>query len=357
MNTSFRHSRDKLLAGFLDFLWFQWASVGVAGHGAPGAGRMIDPEALLLATSRVARHDPRLLDGVLDWLNVNGSRINLQRLQRLQEMWPLGDMRVIGAVASIVSRQSVMRKWAPLSSPAAGAIPQPFFIGAGGEALPLFSEPDPHFLRHGLVRDPVEMPGTSKSPDPYRVSNLIFILRALFGVNARAEIVAWLLTHESGHPARIARDTGYFSKSIQHTLNEMEDSGHIRSRREGREKVFSIRSDDWKFLITWQRPAAFPFWTEWMPLFSGIAAFIDGLDDPQLDTAPEPVRAILLRESLSDAMASLYQTDFAGSLTAREEQTGTLLIEAVLADAEMLSHHLTWMADHAPSSGEGSSGD
>jgi len=35
----------------------------------------------------------------------------------------------------------------------------------------------------------------------------------------------------------IARDTGYFSKSVQHTLNEMEDSGHMRLRLAPMKKV------------------------------------------------------------------------------------------------------------------------
>ncbi|RYD48068.1 MAG: hypothetical protein EOP85_04295, partial [Verrucomicrobiaceae bacterium] len=205
MATSYKHSRDKLLAAFLDFLWSQWSSLGVAGQRTAGQGRLIDPEALLLATTRFACHDPRLLDGVLDWMISNGTRINLQRLQRLQETSPLGDMRVLGAIASILSRQSVMRKWSSLAKPVAFASPEPLFIAAGGKALPILREPDPDFLRHGLLRDAVESRGTSVPPDPHRACNLLCKLRALFGVNARAEIVAWLLIHGSGHPAAIAR--------------------------------------------------------------------------------------------------------------------------------------------------------
>ena len=186
--------------------------------------------------------------------------------------------------------------------------------------------------------------GHSKSPDPHRACNLLFSLRALFGVNARAEIVAWLLIHESGHPAAIARDTGYFSKSVQHTLNEMEDSGHIHSRREGREKIFRIRPDDWKFLITWRQPAVFPFWTQWMPLFSGIAAIIGGLDDPALGKASVRMQAILLRKLLGDGMQAIYQTDLGSSLTAHDGLTGGMLVEAVMEDAEMLAGTLAWMA-------------
>jgi hypothetical protein len=71
------------------------------------------------------------------------------------------------------------------------------------------------FAKHGLLRGKLELHGMSQPPDPRARETLVFTLRALLGVNARAEILAWLLTHDSGHPAAIARSTGYFSKSIQ----------------------------------------------------------------------------------------------------------------------------------------------
>jgi hypothetical protein len=201
-----------------------------------------------------------------------------------------------------------------------------------GRPVPVLQEPDPHFLRHGLLRDPIELRGMSQPPDPSRAANLLCCLRALFGVNARAEIIAWLLTHESGHPAAIARDTGYFSKSIQHTLNEMEDSGHIRSRRDSREKIFWIKPGDWDFLITWEHPTGFPRWVDWMPVFSAITTFIEALGQPDLDDAPEQVQSIHLRQALDAAMPALSRAGLAESLTASRKLTGSQLITAIHED-------------------------
>ena len=89
MHTSFQHSRDRLLRHFLDFLWHQWSALGVAGQRDGDDDRIIDPEALLLATTRFGRYDSRLLDEVIDWLGSNGTRINLQRLRRLHDEWPV----------------------------------------------------------------------------------------------------------------------------------------------------------------------------------------------------------------------------------------------------------------------------
>lgn len=333
MPISFQHSRDKLLGHFLDFLWCQWSALGVAGRPGGADDRLIDPEALLLATTRFGRHDPRLMDEVMDWLDSNGKRINLLRLRRIHEDWPLADLRVLDAIGGWLSQQSAMRKWAAVSAPEQpGSAPEPLFRQTDGRPFPILQEPDPHFLRHGLIRDPIELRGMSQRPDPSRAANLLCCLRALFGVNSRAEIIAWLLTHESGHPAAIARDTGYFSKSIQHTLNEMEDSGHIRSRRNGREKIFWIKPGDWDFLIVWSQPSGFPRWIDWMPLFSAISTFIDALDHPGLDDAPEQIQSIQLRQALDHAMPALSRAGLAEILTASRNLGGTRLIDAIKED-------------------------
>ena len=333
MTTSFQHSRDRLLGHFLDSLWYQWANLGVAAHRGGDDDRVIDPESLLLVTTRFGRYAPRLLDEVIDWLSSNGQRINLQRLRRIHDEWPVADLRVLAAISGGLATQSVMRKWSTLADPLpAGLEPEPLFISSGGSAMPIFHQPDPNFLRHGLLRDPVELRRMSRSPDPSRAANLLTSLRALFGVNARAEIFAWLLTHESGHPAAIARDTGYFSKSVQHTLNEMEDSGHIHSRRNGREKIFWVKPGAWDVLITWSQPSGFPRWVDWMPVFSAITTFLDALGQPGLDDAPEQVQSIQLRQALDTAMPALSRAGLAESMTASRKLTGTQLINAIHED-------------------------
>lgn len=342
MPTSFRHSKDKLLRSFLDFLWRQWSALGVAGYSDRRDTRIIDPEALLLATTRFGRYDSRLFDEVIDWLASQGKRINLQRLRRLHDEWPLADLRILAAISDGLATQSVMRKWISLSEPLPRSTkPEPLFIGFDGNPLPILQEPDQTFLRYGLLRDPIERRRMSQSPDPGRPSNLLLSMRALFGVNSRAEIMAWLLTHDSGHPAAIARDTGYFSKSIQHTLNEMEDSGHIRARRNGREKIFWLPANHWKFLVHAPQDAtAPPQWVDWMPLFFAITTFIDALAQPDLDAAPEQIQSIQLRQALDAAMPALSRAGLAETLTASRKLTGSSLIAALHDDLQKLEHAL-----------------
>lgn len=126
-------------------------------------------------------------------------------------------------------------------------------------SIPILKERDPVFLKHGLERGGIELRGMSQSPRPSQPATFLFKLRALFGMQARAEVMGWLLANDQGHPAEIARQTGYFRGSIQNVLNDLTTSGHIGSIRIGRAKTFSIlRHEEWRFLLTWPNADAFP---------------------------------------------------------------------------------------------------
>jgi len=78
--------------------------------------------------------------------------------------------------------------------------------------------------------------GMSQPPDPARAEAFLLRMRLVFGVSARAEVITWLLTHEGGHAAGIARETGWFSKSVQAILNGLEQAGMLVSRVDGKRK-------------------------------------------------------------------------------------------------------------------------
>ena len=338
MPPSLHNFRESLLQRLLDFLWRQWSALGVAGHAGNDDPWMIDPEALLLFSTHVARHDSRLFDEILDWLHTNGSWINLQRLGTLHKDEHLGDSAVLAAIADLLSRESAHHKWKLLmrrverpDSPATGWVQRLF------PSIPSLKEPDPVFLKHGLERGGIELRGMSQSPRPDQPATFLFKLRALFGMQARAEVMAWLLANEQGHPAEIARQTGYFRGSIQNVLNDLAASGHIGSIRIGREKTFSIlRHDEWRFLLTWPNAGAFPQWINWAPLFQAIRTFLDTLGKPGLDEKSRNFQAIQLREALDQAMPGLVRAGIAHQMQATRNQHGADLIESLLADLETI---------------------
>jgi len=324
----------------VDLLWHQWSSIGVAGYPRPGDDWIIDPEALLLATTRFGRHDSRLMDESIDWLAKFGRRISLQRLQGLHRSWPgVADSRVLAAIAGVIAQQVAHRKWRVIADRApAVSEPESLFLRSDSTPATHFGEAESVFAKHGLLRGKLELRGMSQPPDPRTRENLLFTLRALFGVNARAEIMAWLLTHDSGHPAAIARSTGYFSKSVQQTLNEMEESGQVISVRQGREKHFRVHAPDWHFLLPppsdGQR--AFPRWVDWMPLFAAITRFAETLALPGIDDKSERFQAIKLREALDEAMPALVRAGVSHELRSTRDLRGVDLVHSLLADIDSL---------------------
>ena len=321
----------------VDLLWHQWSAIGVAGYTRPGENRIIDPEALILATTRYGRHDSRLMDESIDWLAQFGNRIHLQRLQGLNKNWPgVADARVLAAIADVLGQQVAHRKWRVLAKlPAESSGQEAFFLGHDGEPTRFSGLAEPFFAQYGLMRGPLELRRMSQPPDPQNRQNLIFCLRALLGVNARAELMAWLLTHDSGHPASIARATGYFSKSMQQILNEMAESGQVTTMRIGREKHFSIlHGATWRALLypPGEDAPPFPQWADWMPLFSTITHFIETLGKPGFAEGSTDFQAAKLRDALHHCAPALAQAGRAHRMQTTLGLRGSDLVKFLMAD-------------------------
>jgi len=337
MKTSLHNFREHLLQNLLDFLWRQWAALGVAGHAHSEDPWIVDPEALLLLSTVIARHDSRLFDEILDWLHTNGTWINLQRLGGLHRDGQLGDANVLAAIAEHLSIDSAHLKWKVLAqrteipSPTEPSAAQPLFPG-----VPVLREPDPVFLKRSLARGPIELRRMSQSPRPDKPATFLFKLRALFGRQARAEVLAWLLAHPQGHPAEIGRQTGYFRRSVQIVLNDLAESGHVSQIRVGREKSFAIRHHEWRFLLTWPANESFPQWICWTPIFRAFQILFDALGQPDLDSKSLNFQVVKLREALNEALPGLSRIGMAHQLTSLPGLSGEEFIRAVLHDLETL---------------------
>lgn len=298
MPTSLLNFKNEARSAILELLWRQWITLGVSGHAAPASDKAIlDPEALLLVSTTLARMDARLFDEILDWLQDQADWINLQRLARLHKDHTLGDASILSVIATRLARLPSHKKWKAIGKSSAGI---------SGSPVPLFSEDghfgtaDQDFLEQGWLRGPVHYRSLSVAPRMDHPGNLLLKLRALFGRQSRAEVMAWLLAHEAGHPAEIARQTGYFRRSIQITLNELERSGHVRSLRKGREKHFSLRHGEWRFLATWKisQEPAFPSWVPWAEIFRLLERLNTLLNDERLIAASPELQAIEWRHHL-----------------------------------------------------------
>ena len=320
MQTSLPDSSRELRDAVVALLWKQWAALGVSGHVAPGGNAIVDPEALVLVSTVFARHDARLFDEMADWLQRNGIWINVLRLTRLQREHELGDGTVLGALAEHLTKDSSHTKWKVLAkAPPAPAEPALLF-----PHLPPPSRADEVFRKWGWLRPSLDLRGFSRPPRPNQPASFLLKLRALFGRQSRAEVFAWLLTHPSGHPAQIARETAYFRGSVQNVLNELELSGHVFATRDGREKHFVASHDQWRFLLTWTAGGggAFPQWVPWAALFTLIRRFHDRVSSAAFADYSADLQAIELDRVLAPLLARLtsegyHAQDFAETATTR----------------------------------------
>ncbi len=329
------NSKLQFREALLDLLWQQWAALGVAGAAKPDAEWCVDPEALVLITTTQGRADPRLFNEMLDWLWLHGESVNVQRLKNIQKAAGLGDRRVLGAIAAWLSQRSTLSKWKPLAalSEPFPRTTEPLFISKEGKPQPSFGPTDPIFLRHGFQRSPIKRRELSQSPNPLLPTTLLWKLRALFGVQARAEILLWLLTHESGHAADIARGTFYFPRTVDETLKELSTSGLVKSARAGREKRYWLKLSEWSFLQTWNRPDGFPRWIDWARLFTVQERIGVVLSNPDLSPM---LQASELRRVFDELQPVISEGGLLPSFAASRHDIGTAFTNALLEDVSTL---------------------
>lgn len=294
-------SNSPFLESVLGLLWRQWSTLGVSSSIHNKSDYVIDPEALLLFSTQFARYDARLFDEVLDWVLLNGKLINLQRLQNLQKSFPqLANAKVLAAIGGLASEKATLQKWKPLKALVAHEElnTESLFLDLANLDMPFFGKEDTRFKVYGLLRSPYLPTSKSNRPNVSQQACLLMKLRALFGVHARAEVMTYLLTHFSAHPAEIAQEMAYYTKTIQDCLNEMELSSHIHSFSKGREKHFRINPDEWKFLQT-STSSQFPGWMDWVALFSCISRIWTLETDPKWMNADSLLKQVEQQKILS----------------------------------------------------------
>jgi len=332
MNESLINFRKRCLDAALDLLWRQWCSLGVAGHSRPAEpGTIIDPEALLLATTRIGKHDPRLFDECLDWLSQHASRLHLQRLKTLHADTGLGDPVVLAAIADWLFSQGGQAKWKDFTkTDAHHTVPVLLF----GDAVP--SDPDPIFAKRGILRPAISTRGMSRAPNPTLPPNLLLSLRALIGTSARAEVILCLATGPAAHPAEIARLTGYKARTMQLLLQEMALSGHVltgetalhtkgKSGRGGSRR-YHLNAADWQFLTNGE---PLPRWISWTPLWSLVQTLLDVLPIPgQAEKHPALISSAL-RDRLATDGESLAAAGLLPLLNLRSGATGQELLDSL----------------------------
>ncbi|MDD3717529.1 MAG: hypothetical protein PHP28_02555 [Actinomycetota bacterium] len=224
-----------------EIVWSHWAALGAYVAAEPCRGSVIDPEALLVATSAFGRDDARIFDEAMDWMIANHGLLKAWRLKRISRAFEAGTRRALGAVLDY----------------AAGDIGKDIFPGVrqearkalqGAEAEELFRrekvrydagrrQPDEIFLAWKLLRGSPRIRRHAGKPDLANPANLMLRLRDCYGSGARADVMTYLLTNEGGSSNGIASRIKYQQGWVYGVLEDLVGAG-IAHKKGGRGKAY-----------------------------------------------------------------------------------------------------------------------
>lgn len=272
-NSSLTTIRTELLK----FLWRQWAQLGVAGDAPFQDSWLLDTEALLLFTLSLGRYDPRLLDEVLDWCAANTDILSIQRLKRLRPTDPKSlTTRTLSAVASLLHECTGSARWRVLQSDEATDDAQSYFLESNDSPFPLFGPSDPHFSRIGLLRSPVRLRNLSITPRLDLPVALVLKLRALFGVDPRAEAIAYLMTHQVVGARELARATACASATAHDLLKALHTGQFlVGSGREG----YALERARWQVFLLGGQDRPVPEWIAWSVVLPALVSALEATAD------------------------------------------------------------------------------
>lgn len=325
MKTPLRQFRDAYLELLLRFLWREWTALGVPGQDRAPGRHVIDPEALLLFTCSLGRYDQRLFDEVLDWLTVNGRFLNVQRMKNILRQEPFRGGRVAGALADWLSRRGDPVKWKTLArTDTPDRETESLFFLSDGRPLPVTADKDPVYLAHGLQRNPVALRGYARTFSADASPCLILRLRALFGVNARCDILAYLVLRGAAHPREVSRELYYSQKAVHEVMGDLAASGFVHSVKGGRERTFRITSPGRPLLTGGSEP---PGWINWPVLLSSAESVWKLVEDLEVAALEPLLVSAEIGLAVKPLLRRICQTSWAPAPGPFENQQGVPLLE------------------------------
>jgi hypothetical protein len=194
-------SARSLQSALLNRAWIQWIALGVDAVGERDDD-VVDPEALIALTAELGDADARLRDVSTDWCVAYGRYVNGSRLKQVTRELGTPPEAIGEYVATVAA--------------------------AGGPAWPMATHPRPKYVTRGKAR--LESAGSRP--------RLRVRLRAAFGVNARADVLAALLAAPQNglSVADLARKTRFTKPSTAFAVDALVLAGLLEARAVGNER-------------------------------------------------------------------------------------------------------------------------
>jgi hypothetical protein len=333
MSASFDECRERFREKLLDFVWSQWRVLGVAAATSSPRPWFIDPEPLIPFSLNLARHDPRVFDEILDWLVTNGRWVNVRRMSSLMRADRVGDPALMAAVARTVSERSgsaLQWRFVRMASRQDRQEAEPLFV-IGGKPWGAVAEPDAAFLAYGFKRSRVSTRGMSADVPLADPRCAAFLMRSVFGLGVRADVLTCLLVRGESHPSWLARLLGFSQKQVQDTLVAMAQSGLVEARCSGRLKSYRLDDERWWSFLYGGKTAR-PRWIDWRALVRGLSALLEGMDGLVDSQAGAGIAASAARSAMRAARQDLLASGVGARLRDDAAHLGAEYLEAFEQD-------------------------
>lgn len=262
--------KDELHEAIQDLLWRQWSQLGVAGYVEEKESAMVlDPEALLLFSSRWCQRDDRLYDVMVQWLSVRGGLINVSRLKALQKQsaWKapslLGKMAAEPALQDDKRWRRIAEEWCDASR---GEMQEPTLLAAEGKAP---------FSTRKISRRL-----------PQQAATALLRLRAMVGVSARAEVLLLLMLSPYCPATELSARSGYSRSALHELLKEMVQGEAIEQETETPRGICLLLRESalWRTLLHLPETTEFPHWQH---LYDALGLLWETVANPRLAALSE----------------------------------------------------------------------
>jgi len=280
----------------------QWIALGVDAVGEPDDA-VVDPEALIALTAELGDADARLRDVSTDWCVAFGRYVNGSRLKQVAR--ELGTPpEAIGEYVATVA-------------------------GAGGPAWPMATQPRQGYTSRGKAR----LDSATSRP------RLRVRLRAAFGVNARADVLAAVLAAPGSglSLADLARKTRFTKPNVAFAVDALLLAGLVEAQAVGNERRVTLARGG-AILPGLQPPVAQPDWVTRFGVALAVLRFgeQDGMSPSvraiEVRRLVEGLRGRIASEGLPQPNLDALGADFADAF----DQWVVALADSLRADGDLL---------------------
>lgn len=235
MKTSLKEFNKDIDNLLLDIHWKQWGCLGIGSRLEEEKRWVIDLESLLSSTIFLGQFDKRLFSSVLEWIYGYAEWINVSRFKRIGAYYhktddklnvPLASRNIYELVENIIKKTRRVNDSDWLQ-----------------EQMERYNLP----IEYQQVLEKFQPRGVTARPEFQKPAMLQLLLRGFFGINARAEVLLYLLYKKEGSSNQIAKNVQFDQKIIYRILEKWTEAGFI-DKESGRKYILA-NPDLFSFLL------------------------------------------------------------------------------------------------------------